>query len=59
VNQDTGTGYYEVEATISCKGKNIDEKQVEFIQGMAVQAKLVTEKKSVMEYLLEKIDLLG
>lgn len=59
VNQDTGTGYYEVEATISCKGKNIDEKQVEFIQGMAVQAKLVTEKKSVMEYLLEKVDLLG
>lgn len=59
VNQDTGIGYYEVEATISSKGTNLDEKQLEFIQGMAVQAKLVTEKKSVMKYLLEKIELLG
>lgn len=59
VNQDTGTGYYEVEATISCQGNNAGEDQVEFLQGMAVEAKLVTEKKSVMRYLLEKIDLLG
>ncbi len=59
VNQDTGTGYYEVEATISCKGKNIEKKQPAFIQGMAVQAKLVIEKKSVIKYISEKMDLLN
>lgn len=57
VNEDTGVGYYEVEATISCSGKKIDKKQVKFLQGMAVQAKVVTNQKSVMRYLLEKIDL--
>lgn len=59
VNQDTGIGYYEVEATISCQRTNAGENQVEFMQGMALQAKLITEKKSVMRYLLEKIDLFG
>ena len=59
VNQDTGMGYYEVEASISCQGTNAGENQVEFLQGMAVEAKLVTERKSVMRYLLEKIDLMG
>ena len=59
VNGDTGVGYYEAEATITVRGsaKGKGEKTAEFIQGMAVRAKLVTGEKSVLRYLLEKIDL--
>lgn len=52
VNKDNGKGYYAVEATI--QGTD----GAELIQGMAVEAKLITEKKSIMKILLEKIDLL-
>lgn len=55
VNQENGSGYYEVEASITYEG---GEKDVRFVQGMAMEAKLVTERKSVIRYLLEKIDLL-
>lgn len=55
VNQENGNGYYELEASISYEGGS---REVEFIQGMALEVKLVTEQKSVMRYLLEKIDLL-
>lgn len=57
VNKDTGTGCYEVEATITVRGSAKGEKPAEFIQGMAVRAKLVTGEKSVLGYLLEKINL--
>ena len=57
VNNETGTGYYEVEATITVRGGSKGKENPEFIQGMAVRAKLVTGQKSVLQYLLEKIDL--
>lgn len=57
VNNETGTGYYEVEATIAVRGGSKGKENPEFIQGMAVRAKLVTGQKSVLQYLLEKIDL--
>lgn len=47
-------GYYAVEATISYD----NGKELEFIQGMALEAKVVTDQKSILKYLLEKIDLL-
>lgn len=59
VNQDTGRGYYEVEATIFCQESGTGEKQVELMQGMAVQAKMVIEQKNVVTYILEKINLLN
>ena len=58
VNKDTGTGCYEAEATITVRGSAKGEKTAEFIQGMAVRAKLVTGEKSVLRYLLEKISLM-
>lgn len=57
VNSETGMSYYEVEATITARGGADGKEEPEFIQGMAVQAKLVTGKESVLMYLLEKIDL--
>lgn len=57
VNSETGMSYYEVEATITARGRADGKKTPEFIQGMAVQAKLVTGEESVLKYLLEKIDL--
>lgn len=57
VNSETGMSYYEVEATITARGGADGKETPEFIQGMAVQAKLVTGKESVLRYLLEKIDL--
>lgn len=57
VNSETGMSYYEVEATITARGGAGGKETPEFIQGMAVQAKLVTGEESVLRYLLEKIDL--
>lgn len=58
VNKDTGTGYYEIEASIRCSENSTKGKEVEFMQGMAVEAKLITDQKSIMRFLLEKINLL-
>ena len=55
VNKENGSGYYELEASITYEG---GKQEVEFMQGMALEAKVVTDKKNVMDYLLEKIDLL-
>lgn len=55
INQDTGKGYYLAEATIVLP-KNSDS--MELKQGMAVEAKIVAGEKTVMNYLLEKLDLL-
>ena len=57
VDNETGTGYYEVEATIAVRDRSKGKESPEFIQGMAVRAKLVTGQESVLQYLLEKIDL--
>lgn len=55
VNQDTGKGYYLAEATIVLP--DTDEK-IELKQGMAVEAKVIVGQKSVMRFLLEKLDLI-
>lgn len=55
INQDTGKGYYLAEATIILPNNTDD---VELKQGMAVEAKVVVGQKTVMNYLLEKLDLL-
>lgn len=52
INQDAGTGYYLAEATIVLP-EGIGN--VEMKQGMAVEAKVVVEEKSVFEFLMEKI----
>lgn len=57
VDSETGKGYYEVEATVTAQGASRGKEESEFIQGMAVKAKLVTGQESVLKYLLEKIDL--
>lgn len=51
INKDSGEGYYDAEATI------ILPEGVELRQGMAVEAKIVAERKSIMTVLLEKLDL--
>ena len=51
INKDSGEGYYDAEATI------ILPEGVELRQGMAVEAKIVAERKSIMTVLLEKMDL--
>ena len=48
INKDSGEGYYDAEATI------ILPEGVELRQGMAVEAKIVAERKSIMTVLLEK-----
>lgn len=53
VNQDTGKGYYLVEATIILPDS---DKKMELKQGMAVEAKVIVGQKSVMRFLLEKLD---
>lgn len=55
INQDTGKGYYLAEATIILPKNGND---IELKQGMAVEAKVVVGQKTVMNYLLEKLDLL-
>lgn len=55
INQDSGTGYYLAEATILFP-KELEN--VELKQGMAVETKVVVEEKSVLAFLLEKIDLI-
>ena len=52
INQDAGTGYYLAEATIVLP-EGIGN--VKMKQGMAVEAKVVVEEKSVFEFLMEKI----
>lgn len=55
INQDTGKGYYLAEATIVLPESN---SEMVLKQGMAVEAKVIVGQKSVMNFLLEKLDLL-
>lgn len=55
VNQDTGKGYYLAEATIELPDS---DKKMELKQGMAVEANVIVGQKSVMRFLLEKLDLI-
>ena len=57
VHSENGISYDEVDAKIHARGGADGKETPEFIQGMAVQAKLVTGEESVLRYLLEKIDL--
>jgi len=59
VDQSTGYAYYVVR--VKCKNmtlKGKDGKEVTLINGMACQAKIVTDEKKILTYLLEKINLL-
>lgn len=59
VDQSTGYAYYLVRVkceNMTLKGK--DGEEVRLMNGMACQAKIVVDEKSVLTYLLEKIDLL-
>lgn len=52
------SGYYLVEASIENKTlKDKDGNQGQLAVGMEAEAKIVTQKKSIIRYLLEKIDL--
>ncbi len=60
VDQSTGYAYYVVR--VKCKNmtlKGKDGKEVTLINGMACQAKIVTDEKKILTYLLEKINLLA
>lgn len=59
VDQSTGSSYYLVKVkceNVILKDKNGEEATL--MNGMACQAKIVVDEKSVLTYLLEKIDLL-
>ena len=59
VDQSTGYAYYLVRVkcnNMSLKGK--DGEEASLMNGMACQAKIVTDEKSILTYLLDKIDLL-
>ena len=52
------SGYYLVEATIAeTKMEDKDGNEGELTSGMELEAKIVTQKKQILRYLLEKIDL--
>lgn len=58
LDQSTGYAYYLVK--VSCDNmtvKNKEGEEASLINGMACQAKIVVDEKSVLTYLLEKIDL--
>ena len=60
IDQTTGGAYYTV--LVSCDSGSETGKageQVILMNGMACQAKIVVEEKSVLAYILEKIDLMG
>ncbi len=59
VEQSTGYAYYLVK--VSCEDltlKDKDNEEVSLINGMACQAKIVTDEENVLRYILKKIDLL-
>lgn len=59
VKDETGSAYYMVEATIDEKGfYNQHGEQVELKPGMFCETKVIVEQKSVLNYLLEKINLI-
>ncbi len=52
------SGYYIVEASIENKTlEDKDGNKGQIAVGMETEAKIVTQKKSILRYLLEKIDL--
>ena len=59
INQSTGYAYYLVR--VSCENMTLhgkDGEEATLMNGMACQAKIVVDEKTVLTYLLEKIDLL-
>ncbi len=59
VDQSTGYAYYLVK--VSCDNmtlKGEDGEEVTIMNGMACQAKIIVDEKRVLQYLLEKIDLI-
>lgn len=58
VDQSTGNAYYLVKVKCNKKIVKKNGKKGNILNGMACRAKIVVEDKSVLRYLLEKIDLL-
>ncbi len=59
VDSSTGRSYYQVKIeNVEQVYKNKKTKSVSLMNGMACQAKIVTGKKKILTYLLEKIDLI-
>lgn len=62
ISVDQSTGYAHYVVRVKCKNmtlKGKDGKEVTLINGMACQAKIVTDEKKILTYLLEKINLLA
>lgn len=60
VNQNTGKAYYLVK--VECEQMTLEKQNGEtatLMNGMACQGKVVVDQERVLQYLLEKIDLLG
>ena len=60
VDNNSGSAYYL--AKVKCNNTTLTNKKgdaVSIMNGMACQAKVVTDEQSVLEYVLRKIDLLG
>lgn len=58
VNTDTGAAYYNVK--VKCDRENTEKflrEDETLINGLAVQAKIITDEKSVFQYVMDKIDL--
>lgn len=59
VDSQSGSAYYLVEATLNTSGfYGKDGNKVEVKAGMSCEAKIVTEQKRILTYVLEKLELL-
>ncbi len=59
IDQETGSAYYVVK--VRCSNLEIKNKEGDIgglMNGMATQAKIIIDEKSVLSYVLEKIDIL-
>lgn len=59
VDSQSGSAYYLVEATLNTSGfYEKDGSRVEIKAGMSCEAKIITEQKRILSYVLEKLELL-
>lgn len=58
VNSQTGQAYYQVEAELDTEGfYDKDGNKLDMKAGMSCEAKIITEDKSILKYVLEKLSL--
>lgn len=58
VDQESGNAYYLVKVKCNKKFVGKNEKSGKILNGMACKAKIIVENKNVLNYVLEKIDLI-